>query len=378
MNKLIAFAALALLVAAGPLTANAAVIGPITFGSPTVNQGSSLAVSGSCGAAAANGSANIVLSNGTSTQTASVTLDASGNFSTNIAVPSSFPFGTGSVVATCPNGDTVTGNVAVNVPIGATLSLTGTPVLGQGLTVSGSCGTTSTGGAVNLSVVRPAGSFSLGTTTTTNASGSFSGTFTVPSNAGGGPVAIVAACPTGNITLNTALIDPSANVSLGDTTPSIGAGFTLVGVCGTTAGGNVTFTLSNPTTQVNLGSATTTANGSFSAVLAVPSGFPTGSALITAVCPTGNVVMSAVIVDPAATGGTIILPPPAPSTSPTGGTATGTEGSVGGVSTTPVGGVAAGRGTDTAMALGAFLMLLGITGFLSAKKIVESLHDIKQ
>ncbi len=373
MNKLIAFAALALLVAAGPLTANAAVIGPITLGSPTISQGSSVAVSGSCGVLAANGSANIVLSNGSSTQTVSTALDASGNFSTSVAVPSSFPSGTGSVVATCPNGDTVTGSVAINVPIGATLNLTGTPVLGQAVTLSGSCGTTSIGGTVNLSIDRPVGSFNLGTTTTTDANGSFSGTFTIPSNAGGGPVTIIASCPTGNVTLNTALVDPSAAVSLGDITPSIGAGFNLVGVCGTTAGGNVTFTLSNPSTQVSLGNATTTANGSFSAVLTVPAGFPTGPALITAVCPTGNVVMSAVVVDPSATGGTIILPPP--STSPTGGTAAGV---VGGVATTPVGGVAAGRGADTTMILGLVLMTIGIAGFLSAKKIVNSLNDLKQ
>src|SRR3989344_5486757 len=343
--------------------AQAAVLGPLTLGSTTVNLGQSVLVSGSCGAVGANGSVNITLSSSSSTQSVIVGANGSGDFSTNLSVPGSFTAGNASLVATCPNGDTLTGVLTVTAPIGGTLSLGGTPTLGQSLNVSGSCGTTAVGGTVSINLVRVGSSINIGSTTTLDSSGSFSGNFTIPNNVGGGPVSIVATCPTGTITLNSSIVDPLANVSLNDNTPVIGTQFTANGVCGIGSGQTVNFLLSNANAQIELtSSALTNASGAYSANLVIPTGFPVGPATLVAFCPTGNVVTAAVVVDPAATGGTVVLPPATTGTPPSAPT-------TGSVSTTPTGGVAAGR-TDSIVAwvLGLILAAVGASGIALARR----------
>jgi hypothetical protein len=263
-----------------------------------------------------------------------------------------------------------TGFAAKADVIGTTLTLGGTPVLGQGLNISGSCGTTSSGSPVVVNLVRPGSNVNLGSTTTTGSEGAFNATFNVPANAGGGPVAIVAQCPTGTITLNTSIIDPSASAALTDTSPSIGGAFTVTGVCGTTAGGSVSFTLSNASQQTILGTTQTSANGSFATTLIVPGNFAQGAGLLVATCPTGNVMISSVRIDPATSGGTVDLG---------GGQAaaagTTTPVTTGAVSTTPTGGVAAGKTQPISLMFGLLLLGLGIIG-LAMKRSSLYTNDV--
>jgi hypothetical protein len=355
-------AALALFVATG---ADAAMIGSVGLNVNPVNQGQSVVVSGNCGSPGANGTVAIAVSSGASTQNVSTTANASGNFSASVALPSNFPIGVGSVVATCPNGDTVTGSLTVNSSIGTSLTLSTTPVLGQNLTVSGSCGSSvSSGSTVIINLMRNGTTVGLGSTTTTGGNGNFSSTVTVPANAGGGPVVVQAVCPNGTIAVNTAVIDPFAVVANAGL-PTIGSAFTVTGVCGNAAGGEVTIALVSGSTNANLGTTTTTGNGSFSAVVSVPSGFPTGAATLFAMCPTGIVSTASVVVNPGSSGGTVVLPPSSPSTPATGGTA-------GSVSNRPSGGVAAGK-TDNVLGFWALaLALLGAAGYALSKRSAHS------
>ena len=330
-----------------------------------VNQGGTLTVSGSCAGA---GAVNISVGSGSSAQSFSTTANSSGSFNTNITLPSTLQTGSIPVVATCPNGSiTSSTNLTVNAlnSTGTNINLVGNAVIGQGLSITGVCGTTPAGGTVNLNLVQGNNTVSLGTATTTGTGGNFSGTFTIPSNLSGGAVTITANCPNGIVTLNTNLINSSTLLSSSTTTPSVGGSFTVNGVCGTTAGGNVSIVLSNSNSQVVLGSTTTGANGSFSTVVSVPNGFPTGNALLVATCPGGTVSMRNVSVTSSTNGGTVNLD----DDSDVGGVSDDEDSPKGGVSDdedSPKGGVAAGTGSMN-MLLGLTLLSLGVAGVIGSR-----------
>ncbi|HEV8601745.1 MAG TPA: hypothetical protein VGQ87_04095, partial [Patescibacteria group bacterium] len=199
-----------------------------------------------------------------------------------------------------------------NAAVIGSLALTPTiAVLGGNITVSGNCGTSVAGNAVTVALVRYGAATNIGTTTT-DASGNFSGSFAVPSNFGGGPITIEATCPNGTVTANSALFDPFAIVTPGNATLRVSNAFTVTGVCGTTAGGEVTLALVSGSTSVNVGTTLTSSSGSFSTVLTVPNNFPLGSATLFAMCPTGNIMTASLFVEPP---GTVTPPVTIPLTS---------------------------------------------------------------
>gem|GEM_PF-6629457 len=337
MKKLLSLSLALALVLAVAGSASAAVIGTLNVTPSPAVLGQNITVSGNCGTANPNGNVTFNLTNGSnSVSLGSTTSNASGNFTVTLNVPATFVTGSGTLTATCPNGDTLTSALTTNTPLGS-LTLSGTPTLNQPLTISGSCGTAvATGSVVNLSLVRGTNTASLGSTNTTNSSGAFSTTVTIPSSFGGGPAAIVAACPNGSITQNVGIVDPNANISLSSSHVPVGGSVSVSGVCGTTAGGTVMIDLASGSNTVRVATPTTGSNGAFSTVVTIPTTTPTGAATLVATCPTGTVTTASLTIDPA----------------------------TGGVITTPTGGVRAGSGPADVTGFAIVLLVLGIAGFV--------------
>jgi hypothetical protein len=205
-----------------------------------------------------------------------------------------------------------------------------------------------------------------------------------------GAATLTAVCPEGNATVGINLINPtpSNTVPIGTSlnfngNANLGGNLGVSGVCGTNpSGSNVSFTLTQNGTTMNLGSTTTTGNdGNFSSNVNFGSSIVAGPATITATCPgTGNVITSSVnIIDPNAnntgTGGAS----GGDNSSNAGGAAAGSNtsggGAVSGTSTTPTGGVAAGgSGISIVSWLALVLVVLGALGFVSAHRKELSLE----
>src|SRR3989338_8232473 len=99
--------------------------------------------------------------------------------------------------------------------------------------------------------------------------------------------------------------------------------------------------------------ATVGSNGSFFTTVRLPStGFQPGPAFLSATCPDGSTIMSAIILSSSITSG-----------------------DVAGVSTTPVGGVAAGvAGLDLTLIIAGILVSAGIIGLLLGSKRETPVH----
>ncbi|OGE74057.1 MAG: hypothetical protein A3I07_01235 [Candidatus Doudnabacteria bacterium RIFCSPLOWO2_02_FULL_42_9] len=104
--------------------------------------------------------------------------------------------------------------------------------------------------------------------------------------------------------------------------------------------------------------ATVGSNGSFFTTVRLPStGFQPGPAFLSATCPDGSTIMSAIILSASITSSSI------------------TSGDVAGVSTTPVGGVAAGvAGLDLTLIIAGILVSAGIIGLLLGSKRETPVH----
>ena len=399
MKKLISFVSLlALVMLVSP--AGAAVIGTINLnGTTSPNVGSTLNLSGACDTTA-TGTVNYTLvRDGVSTNVGSSTLGANGSFGSNVSVPSNYGSGSATLIATCPNGDTVTQNLNVMVPMNNNLTVNGNAQANGNLTLNGWCGTMSAGQSVDLRLVRNGVVTDITNVTTTGTDGNFNGTITIPSDYLSGDATLMAICPNGGTV--SSVINIAANTNTGNNNNNNGtnnAGNTLVvhtenpavgnvlrfsGICGTTAGGEVQVTLANGSTQTLLGRLITEENGVFNASLTIPDNVATGNTQLQALCPNGQVVATAITLTPdndaannSGTTGT--------NNNASGTTATGSvsdAGDVGGTAeagsdVTPVGGVEAGNGSTAGYSnmLVWLLMAIGLGAVVSYKYAKPSLN----
>jgi hypothetical protein len=279
-----------------------------------------------------------------------------------------------------------------------TISLNGgsTIALGQGnVVISGTCN----GSTLNVPLVLTQGGKSIqlavATTPDNGPSNAYVGFANFPLNVDDGFVTgsatLTAVCPEGNASVDITLVDPDpAVVPLGTSlnfsgNSTLNSNFGISGVCGTNpAGSNVSFTVTQNGITTNLGSTTTVGTGgNFSANFNLGSGFVAGPAIITATCPgTGNVITSAVnFVDPNATNntnnnntGTGTGTTNNTNTGSTTGTTSGASTTTGSVSTTPVGGVAAGGGISILTWSAVLFMILGAGGLAYAHRKELSLE----
>ncbi|MBX4191380.1 MAG: hypothetical protein KW804_01105 [Candidatus Doudnabacteria bacterium] len=252
----------------------------------------------------------------------------------------------------------------------------GTVTLGQSMSINGDC-TARSVSAIPIVVSQGIVTDTVGSVVFgPNASTNFSGTanFGLFSELTSGPAVLTVLCPgnQGNVSTQINIIDPNGspnpNVPIGTSlsfngNTNLGTSFGVSGMCGTNpAGSTVNLSVTQNGVTSNLGSITTTGTGgSFNSNVTFGNGIVAGPAVITATCPgTGNVITSSVnISDPNAAGGTDTGGTNTGGGSTTGGTNTGTTG---GVSTTPVGGVAAGKSLN--FLIGLALILVGVSGFV--------------
>jgi hypothetical protein len=235
------------------------------------------------------------------------------------------------------------------------------------LTVSGNCGLGNGSSSVNFVVNANNTNTGIGAPVTTGTGGAFSTSFTVPASFATGAGTLIATCANGDtltapITINTL---SSPNITVGSSNITAGNNFTVSGICGSSSGTTVNFTLVSGATSANLGTTTTTAGGNYSTSLSTPIGFPAGSSVVAASCSGGSVSTSDVTIVAASTGST--------GTGSTGGTGgVGTD--VGGTDeTTPVGGVEAGS-TAPSLILALILLVTGVLMVAFSRKQSYS-HD---
>jgi hypothetical protein len=180
----------------------------LTVNNNTLINGQNLQVSGACGSAAANGQATVTLGN---QSLSPITLDAQGNLSSGITVPSTFAnVGSGAnqtqLTVTCPNGGTVLSApisvFASDTERNASLTVNNNNLInGQTLNISGLCGTTSANG--QASVTLGSGNLSLGNIAL-NGQGNLNSTITIPtgfvsSGTGANAVTLRVTCPNGTV-----------------------------------------------------------------------------------------------------------------------------------------------------------------------------------
>lgn len=183
-----------------------------------------------------------------------------------------------------------------------------------------------------------------------------------------GSASVTATCPNGDTLTGTLFVnpaDPNATLVVANNNPARGNEIRFSGICGTTPGGQVEIAIVANGVRTVIGRVITGTDGVYAATLTIPDTMPLGSAQLQATCPSGLVVASAISITPDTeipTGGV-----PA---SETPGTA------VGGVSTTPTGGVAAGRTVDNVLLLGILLALGGTLGLLWRRRLNHSSNDI--
>jgi hypothetical protein len=198
-----------------------------------------VAVSGTCTGSTL--SVPIVLTqNGAATQVGVATTPDNGpadtytgftNFALNI--DDGFTTGPATLTAVCPEGNAVVGITLIdpdgilNVPMGTSLGFSGSTNLGTSFGINGVCGTTSAsaGNNVTFTVTQNGTVSNLGSATTVNSNGNFSGNVAFGNGIVAGPAVITASCPgTGNvITTAITIADPTAT---GGTDTGTGTGTT--------------------------------------------------------------------------------------------------------------------------------------------------------
>jgi hypothetical protein len=201
--------------------ASAAVIGSVTVNPGTINQNQSTNILGTCGTAGANGAVNVVVTSGSSSMTSTTTANASGAFSVGPSVSTSFPTGTATVVATCPNGDTVTGSFTVNTANpNVTLEVQNdNPAVGNEIRFFGDCGDTS-GQQVTVSLASSNGTSTVIGRVLTEANGTFSATLTIPDTISTGNGQLRATCPNGQTAAVAVTLVPDGRDNTPTPTPS--------------------------------------------------------------------------------------------------------------------------------------------------------------
>ncbi len=329
----------------------AAVIGNLTLaGTPAQGNGNgSFTVSGTC---PSGGTVNYsIVNNGNTTNLGSEATNSGGNFSnSSLLIPAGYTTGSGStLVATCSNGDTLT--LAVNVLAAPELLILNTtaPDIDGNISVTGNCTTSNGNGVVTFTLTRGGVVTNLSSTTSTNSNGTFTNTVSIPSTYPTGLATLTATCPNGQVVSTLAVIgDPNLiNLTLSPNTVNVGGTITATGVCPTSSSG-VTFSVLQNGTTTPLGNGVTSvnSNGTFSSTMTLPTTVTTGSANVIATCNNnGGSTTSGLVLGVA----TNLPATPVPT------------GSVAGVSTTPVGGVAAGSGgTADSGALQLFFLLTGV------------------
>lgn len=216
-------------------TASAAVLGTtlaVSSGSPAL--GSTVNVSGSCGAGAAAGGAVTfaLVRNGVSTNVSSstTTTGTNGDFSGSTVIPLTYGEGNATLVATCPNGDTINSSVLNVQALADPITLSMAPWAGTTLTISGLCTGTSAGGTTAV-LLRNGVSTAVGTgTATAGANSTFNSSITIPTNYPGGPATLVVTCPGGEtvsqliITGGVSATDPLVIITPTDPTAVGGVG----------------------------------------------------------------------------------------------------------------------------------------------------------
>jgi len=242
--------------------------------------------------------------------------------------------------------------------LGANMSVTpGSPQTGSTVTVAGSCGTAGFDSSVSFSLLRGGITLNIPGSASTNSSGGFNTTLTIPASYGSGQATLVATCTRSGDTLSSGELaisaPPGTQISLiSPGTAAIGSTITVVGTCpAVTNTGNASFSLAQ-SSVIRLLPAVGTAiatDGSFRADvgLVASSISSPGQAILFVTCP-DNSTASANITLLAAPGTAPVTPTPTP-TAPV-----DTE------DTTPVGGVAAGQGP---LALQLAAVILALAGF---------------
>ncbi|MDO9377759.1 MAG: choice-of-anchor G family protein [Nocardioidaceae bacterium] len=214
------------------------------------------------------------------------TTNGTGAFTTSAVLPAGTPLGTLTVTAAAGGAsDTDTVQVVAAPPVG-TPSIDAAPgqvSVGDDVTVTGTGYPASTQVTVTYD---PSGLAPVTQTVTTDANGSFTDTFVVPTGATPGPLVVTATAPGGVTDTDTVQVvaaDPQAppalnanpgQVSVGDTVSSTGTGFP--------PNTPVTVTYTSGGDPVGTSTGTTNADGQFDTTFVVPPGTPNGPLVVSA------------------------------------------------------------------------------------------------
>jgi hypothetical protein len=349
-GKTIMFALVALV----PFFAGAATLSnSFNIGTLVPTAGGTTYVSSSCGVAGANSTVSFALvQNGVVTaMTTNLSTDSNGNFSGNVTFPSPFNSGSATLVATCNRtGDTINSPfLTFAAPAIGSFGLPAvSPNVGGIYNISGACGNSINGSSADIILHSnganyPLGSFSL------NSAGTFAGSVVIPANVASGAANLSATCSNGTTFSSNIMIDPSAVDSFAfSSSPFPGGTTTISGNCTNVSGnanGSVNFTVLRNGAVSTLPTANNTTNqsGYFSSQVTFPTSVGSDPATLVVTCPNGSTFSNVIML-----GATVFAADP--------------------VTTTPVGGVAAGSGpqdNQNYSVFGEILLVSGLVGLLA-------------
>lgn len=200
-------------------------------------------------------------------------------------------------------------------------------VVDNAINLSGTCpGVTS--GTATFSMTGTAGTATIGQATV-GADGSFTApNVGVPASVGIGGATITVTCPGGATAVRaiTVIDAADAGLTVSTTTPAVNGTVTISGFCPVgDVGESVTLALLQNGTVTVMGNATVRDGGAFTGTVTVPGTVANGSASLSATCPMGRQITTAVTVTgAAATPAVPVLTPTGPGGGvPTGGVAAG-------------------------------------------------------
>jgi hypothetical protein len=309
--------------------------------------GGNTSISSTCGPSAANSSVSLALTQNVNyTQiTPNLTTDSSGAFSGNVIFPSSVSSGSAVLVATCGNtGNTINSPVLTfAAPAGTTFNLPATsPTVGGIYNLSGACGNSNGAGTTQLTLTQNGSTYNLDSISL-SPTATFSDNVVIPSTINTGSATLTAACSNGTKFSSNVNIGPIAiNSFTFGSSPFPGSNTAISGNCTNTSSnqnGTVSFAVLRSGTFNNL-SATdnqTSSNGFFNSSVFFPASLGNQPATLVVTCPNNSTFSNVIML-----------------------------GAADPVTTTPVGGVAAGTNPQTASNyfVAEVLLSMGLLGLL--------------
>ncbi|MBI5530226.1 MAG: hypothetical protein HY918_01870 [Candidatus Doudnabacteria bacterium] len=179
------------------------------------------------------------------------------------------------------------------------------PSQGSTVTVTSTCGSLGANSNVSFALSQNGNNTQLSNNLSTDSSGAFSGSISLPSSYNAGQATIIASCSRSGDVINSPVLTFASPVSssfnLPSSPPSVGGLYNLSGACGNSnGGGSVQINLNKAGSNYSLNNVNLNSTGNFTASVIVPNGISTGPATFNAVCSNGNTFSSSVNLDPVA------------------------------------------------------------------------------